>query len=277
MPKTRRRSYKSKKRPRTARKKKRGKKKRSSYKAPRPGRYQSLTTLYKNPVSYNQTIQRVVSTLDSKELYNTPVQTDKIAKVTNSILTFSSTSYNLQQCFEKTPTGSAVIPEFVKLVTMFRQIKFQSIKITLTPERYLTVSPGGFQTGDEKDARPIDLYYINDDGSAGLSLNNPSSINLVSMQPLSAHQHGKMQFTKPISFYISPSEKLSADKSSPNYTTFRQWTDTKSETDPNLAGTTYLPNDSFYYGFRSTTDIPADFRYKVHVQATILCRDLIVA
>lgn len=248
----------------------------SGVKKSRPGRYESVRALYRMPTNRNQTVQRIVQTFDNRELYYTPAEMSKLNVVTNTIIRHNNQDFNLQQCFETSsvnPSNSPV-PDFVRLTKIFRQIKFQWIKITLTPERYLTISPSGFQTGDEKDAQPVDLFYVNDDGSAALSLDNPTSIQLLRANELSAHQHGKMQFTKPISFYINPYEKLAAQKSSPNYTTFRQWTDTSSESDPNLSGTTYLPNDSFYYGFDDQTVIPDDFKFKVRIQASVLCRDL---
>ena len=179
-----------------------------------------------------------------------------------------SASNNLQQHFEDSANLGGC-SQFRALCDNFGWVRFKWIEVVLTPETYQALGPNSGQITDNQAQHPV-LHYINDDGSSALSLGTGiSNINVADAEDLPRHAYGTRVFDKPMVFRISPVEKLTASKTSPNYSSYCTWADINS--DPITGGTQYIPVDGFYLGL---SDAPEDFTVKVKVRACVVAKNM---
>lgn len=170
--------------------------------------------------------------------------------------------YNLQQCFENlTPP---VIQDFHTMTKLFQWSRFEWIRVTLIPDSYEAAGP---DVGEPE--YPL-LHVINDNASGVIGVNNTpgSSITIDVAQTLPNHQYKQYYFNKPIRFNINLVEKLNLQQNPKNvnmYSSATRWAPTMGGFSFN-AGTEYIPNDNFYFGF---SQVPANFSYKVKLEAKV--------
>jgi len=240
------------------------------------GRVVPYARLYQTPYSNaNQTLQITLVNEDDYDTYVEPsgYQFSKVDVLTNAIFFENIADRNLQQCFETIGTVP-VMQDFRTLVDRFQWIRFKSIKVTLTPENYEGV---GGDIG--QDSHPI-LHVINDNASAAIALStgdNPSpNYTVDAAQTLPKHQYTQYYFNKPLEFKINSVERndgSSADKNSVPYSSYTRWTKT-SGSNAAIRGTTFIPNDNFYFGF---TDVPTGWQFKVKLTAVVTCKNILLS
>jgi hypothetical protein len=235
---------------------------------PRAPKVVPFNKIWRTPSSWrNQTIQKICETNTAYQVNVVPTAA-KIGNVTNLFPSDGNglQFINLQQCFEaNTAAGGTAnyITEYVNLATVFRYVRFKWIKVTLTPLRWEGAQPS---VGEAE--HPI-IHYINDDGSAAQGLGPSQSYAISIVETLPAHQYGQRYFVDPLEFHISPITKNPPDKESPNYSSYGTWSEAAVS-----QGTTYVPNDNFYYGFSNVIN---GFRYSVKVSACVECKDLLLS
>jgi len=223
-------------------------------------------------VTRNQTIQKIVETDDAiASIYQDGFGGGTLNlsnRLFGTIQNPSGAQSNLQQHFEDTANLGGC-SQFRALCDNFGWVRFKWIEVVLTPETYQALGPNSGQITDNQAQHPV-LHYINDDGSSALSLGNGlANIPIVDAEDLPRHAYGTRVFDKPMVFRISPVEKLTASKTSPNYSSHCTWANTNS--DPVTGGTQYIPVDGLYLGL---TNIPADFTVKIKARACVVAKNM---
>jgi len=220
--------------------------------------------LYQVPnVRANQTIQKVVRTSDLIGFHDPDAtQIDNLTSFMWRVAQTPPGQRSLRDCFTD-PTG--VFPGYEALITVFRSVRFKWIKVTLTPELYEEDTAGGAGDGNY----PV-LHYINDNGTiaASLATTTPNTITIEEAQTFSNRQYARLLFRKPVSFNINMVIKNSPATSTPNYSSGNTWATTARDN-----GSTYVPISNFFYGF---TEVPNGWKFKVQIQACVVCKDLLL-
>lgn len=268
MPRTSKRRSRSKKKKRDTRRKRRVYRKTNYKNYGRAPKVVPYNKIWKTPSAWhNQTIQKICETNSVYQVNVVPTNA-KIGNLTNLFPADSNglQFINLQQCFEEGAAAGGTanyITEYVNLQAVFRYVRFKWIKVTLTPLRWEGAQPS---VGEAE--HPI-IHYINDDGSAANGLGNANTFTVAVAETLPAHQYGQRYFVEPLEFHISPVTKNPPDTTSPNYYSYTTWAEAAIAN-----GTSYVPNDNFYYGF---TNVINGFRYAVKVTACIEAKDLLLS
>lgn len=251
MPKTKKRSVKSRKRKRRKRTYDGDTKKQWSSRGKVVPFYHSIRT----PMTKDQTISYIVINDNQYDVSRNPGLTGVINSYYGNL--------NLQQLFEgnAVPTLN-VFPAFRKLREVFEWTRIEWIRVTFTPMNY---EGAGVAVGDPN--HPI-FQVVSDNGTSAIGLGNPSSILTDVARGLPKQAYSQYYFNKPIEFYINPVEKLGLEKGQNPYSTMNRWCPPHAS-NPLLDGTDFIPNDSFYHGF---VEAPTNFTYKIKVEAKIVCK-----
>lgn len=238
------------------------------------GRTMSFNRIFKLPgTSNNQTIQYCVIQESEFNFYKDPNVFQHQDRLSN-LLQFTSdnqNSRNLQQCFENFGTPP-VMQDFVTFRKLFAWTRFKWIRITLVPENYQAVSTGEATIGDTP-THPT-LHVINDNGEASQTLGQANSYSVDDARSLAKHQYSEHYFNKPYRFYINLVQRNNTpDPKTPIYSSATRWCPIDASNDA-LSGTSYIPNDNFYFGF---SGVPAGFKYQVKIEACVIGKQLRIA
>jgi len=217
--------------------------------------YKRRTTRYKKTTKYptkrkfrKQKVNSIRNVFEATNLQDnyTPVLAGKIDNLTTGLVMGDVPQFGQQL--------SVLVTQNANLINFqdnFRNGRVVSLKITLTPEKWIGITADSSAIAGAKKPK---IHWINDDSSTF----NFTTTNTLTIQQ--AKSMGKVyhecEFTRKMVFMIKLYQKTS-NLDTDKYFSASQWRNT-----PNASQDIYtraIPDNNFYYGF---SDLPEDFTMK---------------